>query len=421
MSMENSSDVGSPMAGATDPASFRRMSDLGTHKAGQAPTGMIALDTGNQPVARQQLGEVRQFKAQDFGQQPNTQQASDPQKADLSQMVNLDQLDDNGNPSIEGEEQQNLEELEAKPEEQGEAIDYEAKYKEWMESPDLPEEFQDRVMWFDADGKGDMQPIRIRDIPQNIMMYRDYQKKTHELGERNRKIDRLVNGHKLLSEDVKSGEAARGLRAWRYMGGEKTLEAMVLQYVNERAELEALPPHLQAKLLTERQAADENFYLKQQMAMLQREREAEAQAQASQQGVEAPDIQFVHKHIVETLPTIFNQLSIKAEEYESEAFQYELERVFERAALGIRAADGTYTSPPMLQRGRTPSNKLLTQLVLETKQGVDKMISRGYRQKPPRKQAPVNVSGGTGPSAKPGQRGNMSQPQRLRWSDMGKR
>lgn len=421
MSMENSSDVGSPMAGATDPASYRRMSDLGTHKAGNAPAGMQRLDGNNQPA--QQLGEVRQFKAQDF--KPNTQQqTTDAQQApDLSKMVNLDALDANGEAtSDEAQEMQNLEELQEDAEQQqGEVVDYEAKYKEWMESPDLPEEFQDRVMWFDADGKGDMQPIRIRDIPNNIMMYRDYQRKTAELGERNRKIDRLINGHKLLSSDVASGDASRGLRAFRYMGGEKTLEAMVMQYVNDRAELESLPQHVQQRLLAERQAADENHYLKQQMQMLQQEREREAQQQAEQQGVEAPDIQFVHKHIVETLPTIYQSLGIKPEEFESDAFQYELERVFENAARGTRAADGTYTVPPMLQRGRTPSNKLLTQLVINTKQGVDKMISRGYQQKPPKRQAPVNTRGGTGPSANPGQRGNMGAPQRMRWSDMGKR
>jgi hypothetical protein len=405
--MENSSDVGSPMAGATDPASFKRMSDLGTHAAGRVQGKMQRLDGGPNTPA-QELGEVRQFKRADFGM-PEEQSSEEPQE-----MVDLSQED---NQEAESEEQQPLEQ-EA---EEAQQLDAAAKYQEWMDSVDLPEEFQDKVFWYDADGKGDMQPIRIRDIPNNIMMYRDYQRKTSETAARNRYLDQLAAGHKKLSEDIGGQDPEAAMRAWRYMGGMKNMRAIVMAYVKEQAEIESMPPGMQQRFYEDQRIRDENFMLKreQQMAREQAQREQAEREQA--QGVEAPDIQFVTKHILESLPAIYQALRIDAEEYESPAFSRELDQVFEEAAAGIRNADGTWRRAPVMKRYQTPSPKLLQQLVLETKQRVDKLItSRGKRLNPPKRKAPPTLQG-TGPAAKPGQRGNMGAPQRMRWSDMGKK
>ena len=148
------------------------------------------------------------------------------------------------------------------------------------------------------------------------------------------------------------------------------------------------------------------------------------QQEEQQQGVNAPDIQFVYDHIYKLMPEVQKALGISDAEYESDAFQYELDRVFSRAAAGVKDAQGRWIEAPTIQRGRAPSRQLVQQLVLTTKQAIDGRTSSvlARRVKPPKQQAPIASSPmrGGGPAAQVGQRGNIGQPQRMRWSDMGK-
>jgi len=387
------SDIGSPMAGAVDPATYRRISDLGTVNAGQVPAGMVSLDDPA-PAPAQQGVE---------GEQAPTDEA---------EMQSLDE------PAAE--EQQLLEDETGPPEGALTPEQMAAKFQEWQESADIPDEFMDKVMWFD-DGKGGQVPMRLRDLPDNVLMYRDYQRKTAEVADSRRQVDRLITGQRMLAEDMRSGDAVRGLRAARYMADEKTLEAMVLQYVNERAELEQLPPHQQRRLLAARDAEIRAHFNEQKAKQLEAELNAQRAAEQAAQGAQAPDIVHVQQHIINTLPSIYKELGLKPEYVEDDGFVYELERVFERAAAGVKGPDGQWTEPPVLQRGRTPSPKLIKQLVLQTKQNLDRMTSgpRARRLGGPKKVAPPTLRG-TGPAAQPGQRGNIGQPTRKRWSEMGK-
>ena len=202
---------------------------------------------------------------------------------------------------------------------------------------------------------------------------------------------------------------------------EKQVEKLVLSYIQERAEMEKLTPQQQQKLLERQKLEDENFYYKRRLERIETMQQQAAEQAKQQQGAAAPDIQFVQQHIVDTLPSVFQQMGISEAEHSSDAFQYELDRQFTLAASGERNPDGTWRTAPTIQRGRAPSRQTIQQIVVAAKQSVDRLMASSYAKRvaPPKKVAPQTTFSGTGPAAQPGQRGNISAPQRMRWSDMG--
>lgn len=296
-----------------------------------------------------------------------------------------------------------------------------AEWREFNDNPNIDtDKHGDKVLWYDADGKGDMRPIRLKDVPQNILMYNDYQRKTTEVAERNRQLDRRENGQKQLIADITHEDPTVGLRAWRAMMPEKQVEKLVLSYINERAALEKLDPAMQQKFLAQQKLEDENFYYKRRLERIETAQQQAAEQAKQQQGAAAPDIQFVQQHILDSLPSVYQQLGIPDVEHTSDAFQYELDRQFTLAAAGERNPDGTWRVAPTIQRGRAPTRQTIQQVVLAAKQSVDKLMASSYAKRiaPPKRVAPAATFSGTGPAAAPGTRGNISAPERKRWSDM---
>lgn len=297
-----------------------------------------------------------------------------------------------------------------------------AEWREFNDNPNIDtDKHGDKVLWYDADGKGDMRPIRLKDVPNNILMYNDYQRKTTEVAERHRQLDRKENGQKQLIADITNKEQPGvSLRAWRTMMGEEQTEAVVREYIKERYALEKLDPVMQQRFLAQQKLEDENFYYRRRLERIETmQQQAEEQAR-QQQGAAAPDIQFVQQHIVDALPSVFQQMGISEAEHSSDAFQYELDRQFTLAASGQRNPDGTWSVAPTIQRGRAPSRQTIQQVVLAAKQSVDKLMASTYAKRvaPPKRVAPAATFSGTGPAAAPGTRGNISAPERKRWSDM---
>lgn len=300
-----------------------------------------------------------------------------------------------------------------------------ADYQEFVDNPNIDtDKHGDKVLWYDADGKGDMRPIRLKDVPNNILMYNDYQRKTTEVSEFKRQLDRRENGQKQFTADLVAEDPNVGLRAIRTVTNEKQLEKMVLSYIKERAELETLPPSMQQRFLAQQKVEDENFYYKRRLERMEQQTQQQAAQQQQQQGAAAPDIQFVQQHIAEALPSILQRMGIPPTEYEEgSALDLELGRQFTMAAAGQRNADGTWKAAPTIQRGRAPSLQTIQQVVLAAKQNVDKMMASQYAKRiaPPKRVAPAATFSGTGPAAQPGTRGNISAPERKRWSDMDNR
>lgn len=397
-----SSDVGSPMSGAIDPGSARRISELGS--TAQVQGKMQRLDG----PAPQPLGEVKAFDA-----------ASVPGNQD--QMIDLEALDAPGDDVEAPQELQQVEEVDpSKPTPEQLAKEY----QEFLDNPEIDvDKHGEKVMWYDADGKGTMVPIRLKDLPNNILLYNDYQRKTTEVAERNRILDRKENGQKQFIADLASEDGDVQLRAARQMMNPKGLEAFVLKYIDERARIEKYDPVTQQQILDAQRLADENFYLKRMQDRQQQQQQAEQQRMQQEQGAAAPDIAFVQQTIMQTLPESYKQLGISEAEHTSDAFQYELDRLFTMAASGERNPDGTWKVAPTIMRGRAPSKQLITNLVLQTKQRVDAMMAspKARRLSPPRKIATNTPNVGTGPAPGQGERGNISAPQRMRWSEMGRK
>lgn len=382
-----------------------------------------AVDTGVQPDAPM-TGVVRQ-RFGDMGQQPvQGLKRVDPRAQELGDVQPM-----GGAP--QGIEQEIAEALGEQPEVQpleGAEVDGAptpeelAEWREFNENPNIDtDKHGDKVLWYDADGKGDMRPIRLKDVPNNILMYNDYQRKTTEVAERHRQLDRRENGQKQLIADVTNKEQPDvSLRAWRTMMGEEQTEAVVRAYIAERAMLERLDPGLQQKFLAQQKLEDENFYYKRRLERIETAQQQQAELQKQQQGVAAPDIRFVQQHIVDTLPSVFQQMGISETEHSSDAFQYELDRQFTLAASGERNPDGTWRVAPTIQRGRAPTRQTIQQIVVAAKQSVDRLMSSTYAKRvaPPKRVAPAATFSGTGPAAQPGTRGNISAPERKRWSDM---
>jgi len=391
----NSSDVGSPMGGAIDPGTARRISELGTNA--QVPGKLQPLDGWTPPRAD---GDVQPFAA--------------PQ-AEPGEMIDLEQ--------VEAQEAQPAEPQVEEPPQATPEAELAAKYQELLDSPELPMDLMgDKVIWYDSNGKGEMIPIRLKDVPQNILMYNDYQRKTTEVAERNRALDRKENGMKQLAIDLQSEDPQVGLRALRAMGASKSFKSMVISYINEMATLEKLPPPLQQKFLAQQQVEDENFYLKRRAERMEQQQQELQRQQLQEQGTAAPAVKFIQDAITQALPETYKSLGISDAESSSPAFIRELDQVFEEATAGERNPDGTWRTAPTIQLGRVPSKQLITQLVQHAKQRVDKLFANPSvkRLQPPKRTAPPTLTG-TGPAPGQGQRGNLAAPQRMRWSDMDRR
>lgn len=391
--------------------------------AGGAPAAAPATDTGVQPDAPM-AGVIRQRWGDMGNERAPTLQRVDTPPQELGDVRPLN-MNQEIAAAVDALQPGEVVPLEGAPDANNEAPTPEqlADWREFQENPNIDtDKHGDKVLWYDADGKGDMRPIRLKDVPNNILMYNDYQRKTTEISEYKRHLDRRENGQKQLIADIAHEDPNVGLRAWRAMMNEKQVEKMVLTYINERADLEKLPPQLQQKFLAQQKLEDENFYYRRRLERIEQQTQQQAEQQKQQQGVAAPDIQFVQQHIVDNLPSVFQQMNITPTEHDSPAFQNELDRQFTLAAAGQRNPDGTWKVAPTIQRGRAPSRQTIQQIVLAAKQNVDEMMSSTYAKRiaPPKRVAPATNFSGAGPAAQPGTRGNISAPQRLRWSDMGK-
>jgi len=288
-----------------------------------------------------------------------------------------------------------------------------AKFQEWMDSDAIPEEFADKVYWHDSDGKGTMVPIRMKDIGNNILMYHDYQRKTTELAQQRREHEGRVNGYMQFKNDLTSGDPKMQQMALRAVGAD--IRALVIGYVQQEAELEKYPEHMRDRMRDAMHLEERQTLFQRQMQAKQ-EAEAKAAAEAQQQqGVQAPDVVYVHERLNEMLPGILQQCGVMR----SEAFEMVLDGIMAEAAMGVRGANGQWIEPPTIMRGRAPSPQVLQRLVLAAKEKLATLTQQhGRQQNPPRSKPPQSL-GGSGPAAKPGTQGNLSQPERKRFSDMG--
>ena len=291
-----------------------------------------------------------------------------------------------------------------------------AKYDELMSSPDLDlEVFGDKTIWT-KDRDGNPVPMRLADVQQHTMLYRDYQHKTTELAKKTRAIEQQQNGMQAFQKDLTSGDPQLAMRAMRWMGAEKSLHGMVVQYVQRMAHLEGLPPALRDEFLAGERARDEAEAYKRQLLARQQQEQAEAARQQQELGINAPAVQHVMQHIEQRLPAVIKSLGVT----DSPAFQRELGEVMVRATEGERGPDGRWIVAPTLQYGRTPTDETLRQLVGEARERVAALIAAAGGRQPPKPKLPPPPAAAavSGPAAKPGTAGNISTPERRRLSDM---
>lgn len=291
-----------------------------------------------------------------------------------------------------------------------------AKYDELMSSPDLDlEAFGDKTIWV-KDRDGNPVPMRLADVQQHTMLYRDYQHKTTELAKKTRAVDAKEQGIQSFQRDLTSGDPQLAMRAMRWMGAEKSLHGMVVQYVQRMAHLEGLPPALRDEFLAGERARDEAEAYKRQLLARQQQEQAEAARQQQEQGINAPAVQHVMQHIEQRLPGVIKALGVT----DSPAFQRELGEVMVRATEGERGPDGRWIVAPTLQYGRTPTDETLRQLVGEARERVAALIAAAGGRQPPKPKLPPPPAAAavSGPAAKPGTAGNISTPERRRLSDM---
>lgn len=397
------SDLGSPAAGAVAPS---RMSDLGMGGNGRNGASQPISDLGMPSSQGALTGQRMTPLTGPFGQ--NGDMHEDRRQAK--------QADPEAQTPVEGEEPQ-VEGEEQPPEQQqdGQPLTPEqqiAKYKEWMDSDQIPEEFLDRPIWV-PDGKDGQVPVRLRDIHNNVLLYNDYQRKTTLLAEGTRKNEQLIKGRERWVDDLNSGDAERGLRAIRGVGAEKCLEAIVVKFVQNMARLEKLDPATQAEFLEGQKARDRAYFAEQRLLAIQQQQEQEAQRLQQEQGASAPDVKYVQDAISSALPTIYKELGV----IDSPAMDHILSAKFAEAASGVRDPQTKqWITPPTIQLGRAPTKALLTQIVLAAKQEADSWaVPQGALIRTPPPTRPIQ---GSGPAAKPGQRGNISTPQRSRFSDL---
>lgn len=394
MAIEGGSDSG----GAPGPA---RMSDLGVGGSTTRSATMSDLGPGTGgpigPGAAAPGDKMTPLKMEDLMKPapPNTgEEGQQGEETEAEAQPEAEQQTEEQEPGVLTPEQQA------------------AKYQEWMDSDNIPDEFLDRPIWV-PDGKNGQVPIRLRDVPNNIMLYTDYQKKTTEVAQQRRQNEQFLQGRNRWVEDMNSGDADRGLRAIRGIGAEKTLEQIVVKFVQNMAQLEGLPPQLQQQFLEGQRARDEAFFAKQQLEAIQRQQLAAQQQQEQQQGVNSPDIKYVTDYIERTMPEIFKANKIEA----TSTIEYILSNKLAQAAQGVRDPQTKqWIEPPTIQLGRAPSKALLTRLAIAAKQEADAMVANQSRPlNPP---PPTPQLRGSGPAARPGQKGNISSPQQARFSDL---
>jgi hypothetical protein len=403
------SDVGSPAAGAVAPATARqRMSDLGTAGAPPAAARGRMSDLGTvsqgEPIPQGPPPERMVPIKNPFGEPAN--EVEPPQR--------MQPLDPEAEPKPDAEQ----------PEQQAQTPDgaltpeqIVAKYAEWMDSDQIPEEFLDRPIWVQV-GKDQMMPIRLRDVPQNVMLYNDYQRKTTEIAAERRQIDNYKAGRERWVEDMVSGDGQRGMRALRALGADKTLHAIVVNYVQQMAELEGLPPALREQFIRKQQIEDRAWAAENELRALKEQQQRAEQERLQNEGVNAPEVKYVQDSIAQQLPELYRQHNV----IESPLFDQVLSEMLAQAATGERNPDGTWRAPPTIQLGRAPTRSLLSQIVVAAKQKADYYMStpqaRGLKRPAPPPTAPIS---GSGPAAQPGQPGNISHPQRARFSDLAER
>lgn len=372
------SPLDSPMAGAVPPSEVRaRMSDMGN------PAFKPQWERPAAPV-----------QAREPQQQPPTPEVAEGEPL----------------PVFEGDQP-------AEPQPEGDQPTPEQLAAEWQrvkDSPDLDlETFGDKTIWLDMpDGP---QPIRLKDIKQNVLLYRDYQKKTTELARTREQVEGKGRAIDAFAADLQRGPEGV-LQALRWAGAEKSFHGAVVQYVQRMAMLEGMPEPMRQQFLEGERARDKAEMLERQLQAREAAERAAQERQAQEQGPNAPDIAHVTAHIEARLPELLKAVGIQPGD---ELFDGELGQVMWEATQGERGPDGRWRTAPVMQRGRTPTDDVLRSLVTEARQRYDAKLARATGRQPPRPQLPpVAAARVTGPAAQPGQRGNISQPQRRAWSDM---
>ena len=289
-----------------------------------------------------------------------------------------------------------------------------AAFNQWKETGEVPEALADLPIWV-PDGKDGKVPIRLSDIHNNVMLYNDYQRKTTEVAYEKRRVaaqeKQLMRGRDNWVADMNSGDPDAGLRAMRAVGAGKTLDAIVVRYVQKMAKLEGLDPQLRQEFLEAEAIRDRNFYLERQLQWKQEDDAQQAQEQAQQQGANAPDVKFVMDSIEKAIPELYKELRIT----DSPLIDHFLQLTLAEAATGKRDERGQWIEAPIIQLGRAPSRDVLKRLVLAAKEKAD---ATTLRKPAPAKVPPTTPIKGSGPAAKPGQPGNIGAPPQMRFSDL---
>lgn len=388
------SAIGSPAAGAVDPGAVRaRLSDMGNANVDVGMPTMPKVEPGQPAQPAQQPVKLSDQLAQETGQEiePTPEELLEAQTTDESEP-----------PAGEMTPEQIVE-----------------KYNQWMNSDEIPDEFLDRPIWVPNGKKGPI-PVRLRDIGENVLMYNDYQQKTTEIAQRNREFDKRENARKAWVNDLRSGDPRLGLRAINAVGAGETLHNIVVQYIKQEAMLESLPAHIRDEYRAGMQARERSELLEAQLRSMQQSTQQDEQSELEQQGMNAPDIQYTLQSIEQRLPNIYKQIGVDGED---PAYQSELGRLLRAEVDGERdKRTGEWIKPPGIQIGRAPTDAMLQRLAVAAKQNLEQLASRygrGLERRQQQQQLTPPVTGGaTGPTAKPGQRGNLSQPQRKRFSDL---
>lgn len=401
-----SADVGSPLAGAVAPGAARRMSDLGVGGQPSAANARSMSDLGMPAnVGAAQPGE-KMVPLSPFGN-------PEMMHEELTRELAAEPTTNTEQPEETQAQPEEVQQEEQQPEGVLTAEQKAAKYDEWLNSDQIPDELLDRPIWID-DGNGGSEPIRLRDIKNNVLMYKDYQRKTTKLAEGERKVEAYNKGRQRWIEDMNSGDPVRGLRAIRGVGADKTLENIVVQFVQDMARMERMDPADRARLIRAQQLEDENYYLRQNYELQQQQAREEAERQAAEQGINAPDVKYVQDSIQEQLPLIYKELNVQ----DSELMDHLLGPMLAEAASGQRdPRTGQWIVAPTIQLGRKPSKDVLTRIVLAAKQKAEAMTAGGL-SRPAAQTPPTKPLQGSGPAAKPGTRGNISQPEQRRFSDL---
>lgn len=382
---DQSGSANSVVSDYKPPATRMRMSDMGNAHVEVPSQGRLQpLD----PEPQQQPAEVEQHELAE--QQPEVEQQVDEQ------------------PDEQQEEQPQDDWGKMSPEQRL------AKAQEWRESPDLPDEFYDKTIWLDLkDGNGPQPFHGQADLAQHVMRHRDYQKKTTEVARLREEVQQKDRGYASLEADLRDPTAA--IKAVRFLGGPESVRAIAMSYIAEQATLEVLPENMRADYMAGIEAREEAERFKRREKAREAEAQRRAEAEAQAQGSNAPDIQYVQKHVDKRIPELMREMGIA----ESDALSEELSAELFKAVKGERSADGQrWKTPPKLLRGRTPADAVLREILVNANQRMLSKFSQVFPGRQPRQLPPAAAGRVTGPAARPGTRGSIGQPERRRFSDM---